>query len=81
MERQIDVQASGVNGTKDKRWGGSRMTLWIMVVSIALAAVIGVMLLTNTDVFPPSMQRNPVENSPVSGSQPAPPQAQPQTRP
>jgi hypothetical protein len=38
------------------------------------------MLLSNTDEFPPSAERNNVENAPVSGSQPAPPEAQPQTR-
>jgi hypothetical protein len=65
--------------TRAKQGGAPRVTLWIMLASIALAAIIGFMLLTNTDEFPPSTQRNPVENSPVSGSQPAPQQAPGQT--
>jgi hypothetical protein len=80
MKREIDAQSARTNGI-NTRWGMSSMTLWIMVVSIALAVVIGFMLLRNPNQFSPSAQRNPVENSPVSGSQSAPPQAQPQTRP
>jgi hypothetical protein len=70
----------GANETKVKQGGPPRVTLWIMLASIALAAIIGFMLLSNTDEFPPSTQRNPVENNPVSGSQPATPEASPQTR-
>lgn len=66
--------------TKVKQAGPPRVTLWVLLISILLAAIVGTMLLTNTDEFPPSTQRNPVENSPVSGSQPTPPAAQPETR-
>jgi hypothetical protein len=54
--------------------------LWILLVSILLAAIVGFMLLSNTDEYPPSTQRNNVENNPVSGNQPTPPVTQPQTK-
>lgn len=66
--------------TKVRQGGAQSMTLWILLVSVLLAALVGFMLLTNTDEFPPSTQRNPVENAPVSGSQSSPPQAEPQTK-
>lgn len=80
MERHVEAQDLHSSETKVKQGGPPRVTLWIMLVSIALAAIVGLMLLTNTDEFPPSTQRNPVENNPVSGSQPTTPQAEPQTR-
>lgn len=66
--------------TKAKQGGPQRMTLWVLMGSVLLAALVGAMLLTDTDEYPPSAQRNPVENAPASGPQPAPPQAEPQTR-
>jgi hypothetical protein len=66
--------------TKAKQGGPPRVTLWVLLASILLAALVGAMLLTNTDEFPPSTQRNQVENQPVSGNQPAPPSTSPQTR-
>jgi hypothetical protein len=74
--------ARSVHGTetKVKQAGPPRVTLWILLASVLLAALVGFMLLTNTDEFPPSTQRNPVENAPVSGSQPTPPTASPETR-
>lgn len=80
MARQVEAEPMRSNENKIKQGGPPRVTLWIMLASIALAAIIGFMLLSNTDEFPPSTQRNPVENNPVSGSQPTPPQAEPQTR-
>jgi hypothetical protein len=81
MNQQSHAQPVRSTETKVKQGGPPRVTLWVLLVSILLAAIIGVMLLSNTDEFPPSTQRNPVENNPVSGSQPAPPQAQPDTQP
>jgi flagellar basal body-associated protein FliL len=66
--------------TKAKQGGAPRVTLWILLVSILLAAIVGFMLLSNTDEYPPSAQRNNVENNPVSGNQPTPPVTQPQTK-
>jgi len=80
MKQHIEAQPARTTETRVKQGGPPRVTLWIMLASVALAAIIGLMLLTNTDEFPPSAERNPVENNPVSGSQPAPPQSQPQTR-
>ena len=79
---QYDPRGSGqtTTETKAKQGGPQRMTLWVLLASVLLAALVGVMLLTNTDEYPPSTQRNPVENAPVSGSQPSPQQTQPQTR-
>jgi hypothetical protein len=79
MKQQAEAQPVR-NETKAKQGGPPRVTLWILLASVALAAIIGFMLLSNTDEFPPSAERNPVENNPVSGSQPAPPQAPPETR-
>lgn len=76
MSRNIQEPQSE---TKVKQGGPPRMTLLILLTSIALAAIVGVMLLTNTDEYPPSTQRNPVENQPVSGNRPSPPAAAPQT--
>lgn len=77
----LNMQAEPVRSeTKVKQGGPPRVTLWVLLVSILLAAIVGAMLLTNTDEFPPSTQRNPVENNPVSGSQPTPPTSQPETR-
>jgi hypothetical protein len=61
--------------TRVKQAGPPRITLWVLLASVLLAALVGAMLLTNTDEYPPSTQRNPVENAPVSGSQPTAPQA------
>jgi hypothetical protein len=80
MKQNIDAQPTRTNTTRARQGGPTRVTLWILMASVALAAIIGFMLLTNTDEFPPSTERNPVENNPVSGSQPAPPQTPPQTR-
>jgi hypothetical protein len=80
MDRNMEAQPMRTPETKVKQGGPPRVTLWVLLVSIALAALIGIMLLSNTDEFPPSTQRNPVENNPVSGSQPAPPASEPQTR-
>jgi hypothetical protein len=79
MAQNIEAQPAR-SETKVKQAGPPRVTLWVLLISILLAAIVGVMLLTNTDEFPPSTQRNPVENNPVSGSQPTPPTSQPQTR-
>jgi hypothetical protein len=80
MHHNTDVDPVRTTETRVKQAGPPRVTLWVLLVSIVLAAIVGTMLLTNTDEFPPSTQRNPVENAPVSGSQPAPPAASPQTR-
>ena len=77
---QQHAQPVRTTETKAKQAGPPRVTLWVLLVSILLAAIVGIMLLSNTDEFPPSTQRNEVENAPVSGSQPTPPEAQPQTR-
>ena len=66
--------------TKVKQGGPPRVTLWVLLASIVLAALVGVALLTNTDEYPPSTQRNPVENQPAAGNQPTPAPAEPQTR-
>jgi len=66
--------------TRVKQGGPSRLNFWVLIGSLLLLALIGGMLLTNTDEFPPSERRNPVENAPAQGSQPAPPTAEPQTR-
>lgn len=80
MHPNTDTQPVRRTETQVKQAGAPRVTLWILLASILLAAVVGAMLLTNTDEFPPSAERNPVENAPVSGSQPTPPTASPQTQ-
>ena len=80
MHPNTDTHSVRTSETKAKQAGPPRVTLWILLASIALAAIVGAMLLTNTDEFPPSTQRNPVESAPVSGSQPTPPTASPQTQ-
>jgi hypothetical protein len=74
MKQHIDTHASDITATKARQGGPTRVTLWILLASVALSAIVGFMLLTNNDEFPPSTQRNPVEQSPVSGSQSTPPQ-------
>ena len=80
MNQNIHAQPVRESETKVKQAGPPRVTLWVLLVSILLAAIVGFMLLSNTDEYPPSAQRNPVENAPVSGSQPDTPTAPPQTR-
>jgi hypothetical protein len=80
MHTNTEAQPGRTTETKVKQAGPPRVTLWILLTSIVLAALVGAMLLTNTDEYPPSTQRNPVENAPVSGSQPTPPAASPQTQ-
>ena len=74
MDRNTDGQPARME-TKVKQAGPPRVTLWVLLASVLLAAIVGAMLLTNTDEYPPSTQRNQVENAPVSGSQPTPPEA------
>jgi hypothetical protein len=80
MKQYIDAQPTRDSAAKVRQGGTTRVTLWILIASVALAAIVGLMLLTNTDEFPPSQQRNPIESAPVSGSQPAPAPTSPQTR-
>jgi hypothetical protein len=80
MQQDTQAQQTRSSETKVKQGGPPRVTLWVLLASIVLAALVGAALLTNTDEYPPSTQRNPVENQPVSGSQPAPPAGEPQTR-
>lgn len=74
MKQHVDTHASDITATKARQGGPTRVTLWVLLASVALAAIVGFTLLTNNDEFPPSTQRNPVEHNPVSGSQPAPPE-------
>lgn len=78
--KQNGSQGAKTTTETKARQGAPGYTIWVLLASVALAAVVGAMLLFNTDEFPPSTQRNPVENAPVSGSQPTTPQGQPQTR-
>jgi hypothetical protein len=80
MKQPTEAQSGRAPETKVKQAGPPRVTLWVLLASLLLAAIVGFMLLSNTDEYPPSTQRNPVENAPVSGSQPAPAEAPPQTR-
>ena len=75
MDHNTTPQPVGSMETKVKQAGPQRITLWVLLASVLLAALVGAMLLTNTDEYPPSAQRNPVESAPVSGSQPTAPQA------
>ena len=80
MQQNVEAQPTRSSETKVKQAGPPRVTLWVLLASVLLAALVGVALLMNKDEFPPSTQRNPVEGQPVSGNQPAPPPAEPQTR-
>lgn len=75
-----EMRNTRTSETRVRQGGQSRLNFWVLIGSLLLLALIGGMLLTNTDEYPPSTQRNPVENSPTQGSQPAPPPASPQTR-
>jgi hypothetical protein len=80
MQQIMPGQPAPLSETKAKQGGGPRVTVWVLLASILLAGLVGAALLTNTDEFPPSTQRNPVEGAPVSGNQQTPPTAQPETR-
>lgn len=80
MPQNMPGQQARPTPTEARQGGAPRVTVWVLLASILLAALVGAALLTNTDEFPPSTQRNPVENQPVSGNQQTPPQAQPETR-
>ena len=80
MQQNMHMQPPPRSETKTKQAGPPHVTLWVLLASVLLAAILGAMLLMNTDMYPPSSQRNQVENQPVAGNQPSPPAAQPQTR-
>lgn len=55
-----------------KQGGTSKMTLWILVASLALAAIVGIVLYTNANDVAPN-RPNAVEN-PANPGSPAPKQ-------
>jgi hypothetical protein len=59
-----------------KQGGGSRLTLWVLVASLALAAIVGAFLFFKTDVVAPNRPAA-VENPANPGASPAKPTTNP----
>lgn len=55
-----------------KQAGAPKLTLWVLLGSLALAAIVGAMLMTDTHEVPPSGEpRSAVEGAPNTGAPPA----------
>jgi len=54
-----------------KQGGAPKLTLWVLLGSLALAVIVGVMLMTDTYEVPPSEPRSAVEGAPNTGAPPA----------